>query len=55
MAEFYLGNPNLKKANTPVEFTAEDIKEFKKCERNPVYFIYLSGYNKELYLGTRVV
>ena len=39
MAENYLGNPNLKKANTPVEFTAEDIKEFKKCAKNPVYFI----------------
>ena len=39
MVENYLGNPNLKKANTPVEFTAEDIKEFKKCASNPVYFI----------------
>jgi len=24
----YLGNPNLKKANTPVEFTEENIIEF---------------------------
>jgi len=34
----YLGNPNLKKANTPVEFTKEQIKEFIKCKQDPVYF-----------------
>ena len=39
MNEHYLGNPNLKKANTPIEFTAEDVKEFQKCENDPVYFI----------------
>ena len=39
MNEHYLGNPNLKKANTPIEFTAEDVKEFQKCEGDPVYFI----------------
>ena len=39
MNEHYLGNPNLKKANTPIEFTAEDVKEFQKCESDPVYFI----------------
>ena len=26
--EVYLGNPNLKKANTPIEFTQENIVEF---------------------------
>ena len=26
----YLGNPNLKKANTTVEFTADQISEFIK-------------------------
>ena len=26
----YLGNPNLKKVNTPVEFTKEQIIEFEK-------------------------
>jgi len=36
--EIYLGNPNLKKANVPVEFTAEQIEEFIKCKKNPVYF-----------------
>ena len=39
MNEHYLGNPNLKKANTPIEFTAEDVKEFQKCEGDPIYFI----------------
>ena len=35
----YLGNPNLKKVNTPVEFTKENIKEYKKCEKDPIYFM----------------
>ena len=34
----YLGNPNLKKANTPIEFTEEQIVEFLKCKEDPVYF-----------------
>ena len=34
----YLGNPNLKKANTPHEFTEEQIIEFVKCKEDPVYF-----------------
>jgi len=34
----YLGNPNLKRANTPVEFTKEQIQEFIKCKEDPVYF-----------------
>ena len=34
----YLGNPNLKKANTPVEFTEENIIEFVRCKNDPVYF-----------------
>ena len=35
----YLGNPNLKKVNTPVEFTKEQIVEFQKCEKDPLYFM----------------
>ena len=35
----YLGNPNLKKANTAVEFTKDDIKEYHKCAEDPIYFI----------------
>jgi len=38
MSEIYLGNPNLKKANTPIQFSAEQIEEFVKCKNNPVYF-----------------
>jgi hypothetical protein len=34
----YLGNPNLKKANTPIEFTQEQIFEFMRCKEDPVYF-----------------
>ena len=35
----YLGNPNLKKANVPVEFTKEQIQEYQKCMDDPIYFI----------------
>jgi hypothetical protein len=34
----YLGNPNLKKANTSIEFTEDNIIEFLKCKEDPVYF-----------------
>ena len=34
----YLGNPNLKKANTPIEFTQDQVLEFMKCKDDPVYF-----------------
>ena len=34
----YLGNPNLKKANTPIEFTQDQILEFMRCKEDPVYF-----------------
>ena len=37
-ADIYLGNPNLKKANTPIEFTQEQIEEYIKCKNDPVYF-----------------
>jgi len=36
--EIYLGNPNLKKANTAVEFDQEQIIEYVRCKNNPVYF-----------------
>ena len=35
----YLGNPNLKKTNTPVSFSKEDIEEYNKCSKDPLYFI----------------
>ena len=34
----YLGNPNLKKANTAIEFSQEQILEYVKCKNDPVYF-----------------
>ena len=39
----YLGNPNLKKANTAIEFTQEQILEFMKCKDDPVYFARSTG------------
>ena len=38
MSEVYLGNPNLKKANTPIQFTEEQVIEFLRCKEDPVYF-----------------
>ena len=37
--EIYLGNPNLKKANVPQEFSKDEIAEYLKCAKDPVYFI----------------
>ena len=34
----YLGNPNLKKANTQIQFSQENILEFVRCKEDPVYF-----------------
>jgi hypothetical protein len=39
MNDAYLGNPNLKKVNTPQEFTAEQILEYQKCAEDPIYFM----------------
>ena len=36
--DVYLGNPLLKKANTAIEFTQEQIIEFVKSKEDPVYF-----------------
>jgi len=38
MSDIYLGNPNLKKANTQLQFTEDDIQEYIKCKSDPVYF-----------------
>jgi len=37
-SDVYLGNPNLKRANTAHEFTEEQVIEFLKCKEDPVYF-----------------
>jgi len=39
MSESYLGNPNLFKANTKIEYTQEQIQEIAKCMEDPIYFI----------------
>ena len=36
--EIYLGNPNLKKAGTEIEFTKEQVEEWIKCKQDPLYF-----------------
>ena len=35
----YLGNPNLKKTNTSVNFTQEQVSEYAKCMNDPIYFM----------------
>ncbi len=37
--EIYLGNPNLKKANVPQNFSKKQIAEFLKCAGDPLHFI----------------
>ena len=35
----YLGNPNLKKANVQQTWTKEEVEEYTKCMKDPLYFI----------------
>jgi len=37
--QIYLGNPNLKKANVSQAFTPEQVEEYIRCSKDPVYFI----------------
>ena len=37
--ESYLGNSNLKPAGVNVEFTKEQVEEYLKCAKDPIYFI----------------
>ena len=37
-SDYYLGNPNLKKVGTEIQFTKEQISEYLKCKEDPVYF-----------------
>lgn len=39
MNESYLGNPNLKKSNVQIEYTKEQVEEYLRCARDPLYFI----------------
>jgi hypothetical protein len=36
--QIYLGNPLLKKANVPHQWTKKQIEEYVKCKEDPVYF-----------------
>ena len=36
--DVYLGNPNLKKAGTPIQFSKKQIDEWIKCKNDPIYF-----------------
>ena len=35
----YLGNPNLKPAGKNIQFTKEQVAEYIKCSKDPIYFI----------------
>lgn len=35
----YLGNRNLKRSYVEIEWTKEQIQEYIKCAKDPVYFI----------------
>ena len=35
----YKGNPKLKAANSPMEFTKEQVAEYIKCSKDPKYFV----------------
>lgn len=34
----YLGNPKIKKSGVKIEFTEEQVKEYIKCSKDPIYF-----------------
>ena len=38
MTDVYFGNPNLKEANTPIQFTQDQVGEYIRCKDDPVYF-----------------
>ena len=39
VSENYLGNPRLKRADTKVEYTPEQVAEYIKCSEDPLHFI----------------
>ena len=51
--ETYLGNPNLKKANVTQEWTKQEVEEYAKCMKDPLYFI--QEYIKIVYLDEVLV
>ena len=38
VSQTYLGNPNLKAKSVPVSFTKEEVQEYVKCSKDPIYF-----------------
>ena len=38
MSNGYLGNSYLKRSAEAIEYTPEQIKEFMKCAKDPIYF-----------------
>ena len=39
MSDAYLSNPNLKKIGVNLEFTQDQIQEYIKCAKDPIYFV----------------
>jgi hypothetical protein len=39
MSDAYLSNPNLKKIGINIEFTKEQVEEYIKCAKEPIYFV----------------
>jgi len=39
MSDGYLGNSNLKAPGTKIDYTEDQLKEYVKCSKDPVYFI----------------
>lgn len=35
----YLGNPQLKRVNMPMQLTEDQVREYVKCAKDPIYFI----------------
>ena len=49
----YLGNPNLKQIGEQIDFTQEQVVEYAKCAKDPIYF--LENYAKIVVLGKGAV
>jgi phosphoheptose isomerase len=39
LSDAYLSNPNLKKIGINIEFTKEQVEEYIKCAKDPIYFV----------------
>lgn len=49
----YRGNPNLKRVREKIEFTDEQVLEYAKCARDPIYF--LENYGKIVSLDDGII